>query len=139
MRGKFPPLFDKLANMTAEDRAKALAADPHFQRMPPERQAQLRDNLERFANMTPEQQALMRDRFEIFNSMPLENREHVREIFPLWKKSPEDRRQAMREELRGLREMSPADREKRLADPEFQKNYSAREQLLLKELSGSIR
>ncbi len=139
MRGKFPPLFDKLASMTAEDRGKALAADRHFQHMPPDRQAQVRENLERFANMTPEQRQLFRDRFDFVHSLPPENRERIREIFPVWRKLPEDRRQAVREELHTLTAMSPADREKRLADPEFLKNYSTPEQQLLKDLSGSIR
>jgi hypothetical protein len=136
---QFPPFFDQLAKMPAEDREKALAADRHFHRMPPDRQPKVRENLDRFANMTPEQQKLLRDRFQIVASMPPENRDRIREVFPRWKKLPEDRRQAMREELHTLTAMTPADREKHFATAEFQKTYSPQEQQLLKDLAGLSR
>ena len=118
--------------MPAADREKALQANPHFQRMPPERQQQVRQNLERYANMPPEQQQVMRERADIFNRLPPESRQRLREVFPQWRKLSEDRRTAMLEEFRGLASKSPADREKRFADPEFQKTFSPDEQRLLK-------
>lgn len=139
MRGKFPPFFDELAKMSPEDRNKALEGRTQFQRMPPWRREQLREQLERFSNMTPEQRQMMRDRFTIMQSMAPENRDRIREVFPRWRKLPEERQQAMREEFRALSEKSAVDREKRFADPEFQKAFSPQEQKLLKDLSGLIK
>jgi hypothetical protein len=138
-RHGFPPMFDKLAAMSPEERNKALESDPRFLRLSPERQAQMRAHVERYAAMTPQQRQQMRDRFDIVNSMPPENRDRIREIFPRWKRLPPDRQQAMREEFHSLSTMSQADREKRFADPEFQKAFNPREQQLLKDLAGSIR
>lgn len=138
-RGGFPPMFDALANMSPEERNQALESDPKFSRLPPERQAQIRQNLERYSAMTPEQRQLMRDRFDIVNSMPPQNRDRIREVFPRWRQLPADRQQAMREEFHSLARMSAADREKRFADPEFQKSFAPREQQLLKDLAGSLR
>src|SRR5208282_812841 len=64
-RGGFPPMFDTLAKMSPEERNKALESDPNFSRLPPQRQAQLRERLERYSAMTPEQRQSMRDRFDI--------------------------------------------------------------------------
>lgn len=135
----FPPLFEQLAKLPPEERMKALENDPRFKRMPPERQAQIRQNLERYTAMTPEQQQLFQDRFDILNNMPLQNRDRIREVFPRWRQLPADRRQAMHTEFQSLSAMSPADREKRFADPEFQKTYSPKEQQLLKDLAGLLK
>jgi len=89
--------------------------------------------------MTPEQRQSMRDRFDIVNSMAPQNRDRIREVFPLWKQLPADRQQAMRGEFHSLARMSAADREKRFADPEFQKSFPPREQQLLKDLAGSLK
>jgi len=138
-RGGFPPMFDALAKMSPEERNKALDSDPHFTRLPPERQAQMRDRLERYSAMTPEQRQQMRDRFDIVNGMPPQNRDRIREVFPRWRQLPAERQQAMREEFHSLSRMSATDREKRFADPEFQKAFAPREQQLLKDLAGSLR
>jgi hypothetical protein len=81
----------------------------------------------------------MRDRFDIVNSMAPQNRDRIRGVFPRWKQLPPERQQAMREEFHSLAGMSAADREKRFADPEFQKAFAPREQQLLKDLAGSLR
>jgi hypothetical protein len=88
--------------------------------------------------MTPEQQQAMRDRFTIMNGMPPAGRDRMREVFPSWRKLPEDRRKVVTEEFRAMKAMSPAEREKRFADPEFQKTYSPQEQRVLKGLSGLL-
>jgi hypothetical protein len=137
--GGFPPMFDQLAKMSPEERNKALESDPHFNRMPPQRQAQIREHLERYSAMTPEQRRQMRDRFDIVNSMAPQNRDRIREVFPRWKQLPADRQQAMREEFHALSGMSAADRERRFNDPEFQKAFAPKEQQLLKDLASSLR
>ena len=139
MRGAFPPAFDAMAKMTPDQREKALAAAPHFSKMPPERQAEVRQRLERFSAMTPEQQQLMRDRFTIMNGMSPAGRERMREVFPQWRSLPEDRRKAMLDEFRTMSDKPLAEREKRFADPDFQKQYSPKEKQLLKDLAELLR
>ena len=86
-----------------------------------------------------DERAKLRQRWDILNRLSPEGRQRVREIFPHYNQLPDDRRKAVHEEFHSLRDLSPAERERRLASPEFQKSFSPAEQQLLKDLAGLLR
>jgi hypothetical protein len=137
-RPPFPPFFEQLAKLPPEDRRKALEADQHFQRMPAEQQVKIRQSLESFANMSEEQRATIRNRWAIMNERTPEEQQRIRENFRRWNQIPEERRPALHQEMHVLRGLTPAERDKRFATPEFQKNFSPVEQSMLKDMSGMV-
>src|ERR1700681_2449476 len=106
------PAVQRLLNMTPEEREKALA------RLPPERRAQIEQRLNRLAQLPPEQLAELQRRYQAFQSLP------------------RDRQDAVRLELQSLRALPPRLRQRRLASPGFQREYSPEEQRLLRESMG---
>jgi hypothetical protein len=111
-RGIPGPAVQRLLNMTPEEREKALA------RLPPERRAQIEQRLNRLAQLPPEQRAELQQRYQAFQSLP------------------RDRQDAVRLELQSLRALPPRLRQRRLASPGFQREYSPEEQRLLRESLG---
>jgi len=106
------PVVQRLLSMTPEEREKALA------RLPPERRAQVEQRLNRLAQLPPEQRAELQQRYQAFQSLP------------------RDRQDAVRLELQSLRALPPRLRQRRLASPGFQREYSPEEQRLLRESLG---
>ena len=106
------PAVQRFMNMTPEQREKALA------RLPPERRAQVEQRLNRLAQLPPEQRAELQQRYQAFQSLP------------------RDRQDAVRLELQSLRALPPRLRQRRLASPGFQREYSPEEQRLLRESLG---
>ena len=138
-RPPFPPWFDDLSKMSPEDRKKALEDNPGFRQLPPERQEEVRRRLEDFSATSPNRRATMRDRWGTMSGLSEEGRQRVRDVFPRWNQLPEDRRKAIGDEFRAMRGRTAADRERRFADPEFQKTFSPTEQQLLKDLTGLLK
>lgn len=138
-RPPFPPLFDELSKLPPAERQKALEANPAYQRMSPDKQAMLRKRMEDYAALSEEQKAKFRNRWAIMNDRSPEEQQRIRETFRRWSQIPEDRRPALHEEMHILRGLGPAEREKRFASPEFQKNFTAPEQGLLKDMAAMVR
>ncbi len=135
----FPRWFDDLANMSPEDREHALQDNPRFQKLPPERQEEIRKRLQHYSEIPPERRAQMRERWDVMESLTPEGRQKIREVFPRWRGLEPERRKAVGDEFRALRGMTAAERERRLASPEFQKTFSPEEQQVLKDLSALLR
>jgi hypothetical protein len=107
-----PGPAQRFMNMTPEERERALA------RLPPERRAQIEQRLNRLAQLPPEQREELQRRYQAFRSLP------------------QDRQDAVRLELQSLRALPPRLRQRRLASPGFQREYSPEEQRLLRESLG---
>ena len=134
-RAPFPPFFEQLAKLPPQERRKALDSESRFQKMPADQQEKIRQSLDNFAGMSEEERARFRERWAIMNNRSPEEQQRIREGFQRWNQIPRERHTALREELRTLRNLSPTDREKRIASPEFQKSFSPAEQHLLKDMS----
>ena len=102
-------VLQRLAEMTPEQRQKALA------RLPPERRERVEQQLNRLDQLPPEQRARVLERYDIFQGLP------------------RDRQGVVRGELQALRKMPLRQRRARLNSPEFQQTFSPEEQRLLRE------
>ena len=130
--------FEKLRELPPDEQAKVLENDAHFQRLSPERQQQIRDNLNRWNAATPEQKQTLRQREEIVQSLSAAQREQLRQVFPRWRQLSSDRQQAVMQAFRKLRDLPPAGREKFMASPEVQQEFSPEERDILTSLKGLL-
>lgn len=103
------PVLQRLANMTPEQRERALS------KLAPARRAYVEEQLNRLGNLSPEQRARLLQRYDEFQGLP------------------RDRQQAVRSELQALRKLPTPQLRERLHSPEFQQNFSPEEQRLLRE------
>jgi hypothetical protein len=103
------PVLQRLAQMTPEQRQKALA------RLPPERRERVEQQLSKLDQLPPEQKARVLERYDAFQGLP------------------RDRQGAVRAELQALRKMPVPQRRLRLNSPEFEQSFSPEEQRLLRE------
>lgn len=103
------PALQRLANMSPEQRQKALS------RLPPERRGRIEEQLNRLGNLPPDQRAKLLQRYDEFQGLP------------------RDRQAAVRSELQALRKLPTPQLRQRLNSPEFQQNFSPEEQRLLRE------
>ncbi len=90
------PVLQRLAQMTPEQRQKALA------RLAPERRERLEQQLNKLDQLPPEQKARVLERYDAFQGLP------------------RDRQGAVRAELQALRKMPVRQRRLRLNSPEFE-------------------
>ena len=103
------PVLQRLAQMTPEQRQKALA------RLAPERRARLEQQLNKLDQLPPDQKASVLERYDAFQGLP------------------RDRQGAVRAELQALRKLPVKQRRARLNSSEFEQNFSPEEQRLLRE------
>jgi hypothetical protein len=103
------PVLQRLAQMTPEQRQKALA------RLSPERRERVEQQLDKLDQLPPEQKARVLERYDAFQGLP------------------RDRQGAVRAELQALRKMPVRQRRLRLNSPEFEQAFSPEEQRLLRE------
>ena len=132
-----PGLLLRLAEKPPEEQERILRAIPRFRRFPPEVQHHFREKLQRFSAMTPEQRQRFRARYETFHRLPPEARDRIRrDLFPAWKHLSRERRRALMKKFRLLRRMRPAQRDRRFQQKNFTKQFSPREQRLLRHLAA---
>jgi len=103
------PVLQRLAQMTPEQRQKALA------RLAPERRERVEAQLKKLDQLPPEQKARVLERYDAFQGLP------------------RDRQGAVRAELQALRKIPVRQRRLRLNSPEFEQSFSPEEQRLLRE------
>ena len=125
----------KYQNLSPEQQEQALAKDPEFQKLPPERQERLRGVLRRFNSKTPEERQRMLERMQTFGHLTPEQQERARALFARFRNLPEERRHMVRRALRNLREMEPQQRSQVLGSEKFRSAFSAEEMEVLKGMS----
>ncbi len=121
-------------NQPLQEQERALRNDPSFRQLSPERQQQLVNRLRDFNSRPPEQRQRMLERMETFEHLPQPQRERLRSLYGEMRGLPESRRMAVRQAARQLGGMHPADRERLLHSPQFQRNFSPQEQNLVRGL-----
>jgi hypothetical protein len=108
-----------------------------FQSLPPQRQAQIRQNLENWNRLSPTERNALRDRARILEQMSPQQRLYLqRVLLPEWQQLPPQRRQMINGRLHTLQGMSPADRQAALADPQFMRGLSPEEQSMVRDLNS---
>jgi len=133
-----PGFFQKLRELPPDEQAKVMENDARFQSLPPERQQQIRENLNRWNAATPEEKETLRQREEIVQSLSAAQRDRLRQVFPRWRQLPPDRQQAVMQAFRKLRDLPSAGRDKFLASPEVEQQFSPEEREILTSLKGLL-
>jgi hypothetical protein len=127
-----PGLPQRLLQMTPEERERAL------EKLPPDKQAQLRERLARLDALPQRQKDQMARQARGLDSLPLEKRKVVVQQLTAFNKLPKDRILPMRQELTRLIKMPEDQRNARLASDDFKKLYSPEEQSILGDLSQNL-
>ncbi len=125
----------KNQNLPPQEQEKALRNDPTFKQLPQEKQQRLMERLRDFNSRPPEQRQRILERMETFEHLPQPERQRLRSFYGQMRDLPDDRRMAVRQAVRQLNGMSPAERERMLNSPQFQRRFSPQEQNLVRGLS----
>jgi len=121
--------LDRWNRMSPEQREKSLA------KLPPERQAQVRERLERFNRLPKDEQDRQRQHYERFSRLSPEKQEQLRHQVLAYKQLPPERRPAISREISQLRRMTPAELAARFESDEFNETYSPSERQMLRDLT----
>jgi hypothetical protein len=136
LMGLPPKWVDRLQSMSPQEQERFMRNNERFKNLLPERQEQIRRRLQNWNRMTPEQQAEFRRREQILEQMTPEQRRSVnQDLLPRWKQLPPERKQAIQRHLGALRNLTEAEREAKLNDPNFVRGLSPEEQQMLRDLS----
>jgi uncharacterized protein DUF3106 len=119
-------------DLPLQEQEKKLQSDPSFQALPPERQQQLKNRLQRFNSMPPDQQERVLRRMETWEHLPPEKQQEAMGIFDRMKSMPPDRRSMMRSAYRNLEGMSPEERQRVMESDRFKAMFNDDERDLLK-------
>jgi hypothetical protein len=129
-----PPInaIDQWNSMSPKQRERAL------QKLPPERQKRIREQIDRFNSLPPEERERLRARYQRFSALPPETQDNMRREMRKFRDLPPERRSALGREMRRLREMPEADRQARVDSEEFRSRYSPEEREMLQDLSENL-
>jgi predicted Fe-S protein YdhL (DUF1289 family) len=124
--------------ITAVDRWNAMNPKQRerlLTKMPPERQKQFLDKVEKFNALPKEEQQLARERYARLSNLPPEQQQVVRRDIARLNNLPPARRQAISQEFLKLRKMSESERNAYLASPEFRDKFYPAEQQMIGNLT----
>ena len=109
-----------------------------FQNLPPDRQAQIRKNLENWNSLTPAQRDAIRERAEILERMTpaAEAISARRHCCPNGRRCHRSGGRRSTARLRVLQTMGPAAQQAALADPKFMQGLNPDEQSMLRDLNS---
>jgi len=135
--GARPPLnpynvVDRWNAMNPRQRERLLA------KMPPERQKQLLDKVEKFNALPKQEQQMARERYDRLRKLPQEEQQVVLRDIRRFNNLPPGRQQAMNQEFLKLRQMSESERAEYLASSEFKDKFYPNEQQMIGNLSKVI-
>jgi|SRR5215469_219857 len=119
----------RLLQMTPEQRELAL------EKFPPDRQAQIRERLERLDSLPLKQRQRMIRQYQMLASLPPEKQILVRRQIQAFNRLPEERKQVVGVEMQKLRKMPELQREARIASEEVKSRFTQAEQQMLADIS----
>ena len=122
-------------DLPLDQQLKLLEGDPHFKKLPPERQNELRDRLKKFNSLPPEKRAQALQRMEFLAKLTPQQRQQLRDANQQLKVLPPERQVAVHKALRHLRQMPPAERQQVIQSDRFKTTFSDQEQKLISQLS----
>jgi len=111
--------------MTPADREKEI------QKLPPDRQEKVRQQLQRYDQLPAERKALLQRLWDL----PQGRRQQVRQSMQDFQTQPPERKRVMWQQLQKVHEMEPGEREVYFDSPEFKSQYSKDEQEIMKNMS----
>lgn len=120
---------DRWNAMNPKQRQKLLA------KMPPDRQKQFLEKVEKFNALPKDEQQLARERYDRLSKLPAEERQTVLGDIRRLNNLPPGRRQALNGEFLKLRQMSESERATYLASSEFKEKFYPTEQQIIGNLS----
>jgi len=119
-------------DLPLQEQEKKLQSDPNFQALPPERQQQLKNRLERFNSLPPDQRDRVLKRMETWEHLPPQKQQEAIGIYDRMKSLPQDRRTMMRSAYHNLETMSPQEQQRVMESDRFKSMFSDNERDLLK-------
>jgi hypothetical protein len=119
----------RLLQMTPEQRERAL------EKFPPERQAQIRQGLERLDSLPPQQKQRRIRLYQMLVALPPEKQLLVRRQIQAYNRLPPERKQVVAPEMRKLDRMPEDERQARLASDEFKNKFTPAEREMLAVIS----
>lgn len=125
-------VVQQLMRMTPEQRERAL------EKLPPARQAQIRQRLQQFDNLPKQEQERRLRLGEIFANLPPEKQDLVRRQIMAFNQLPDDRRQQVRAAFERLRRLPASERQARLSSEPFRNRFTPTEQQMLADLSENL-
>jgi Protein of unknown function (DUF3106) len=121
--------IERLFAMSPEQRERVL------EKLPPARQAALRQRFEQFDKRPPEERARLLQMWKKLESLSPEKRELLTHQMQAFNALPDDRRVELRRALNDLSKLSPEEREQRLESEDFKSRFSATELQMLSDLA----
>jgi len=125
-------VVQQLIQMTPEERERAL------EKLPPQRQAQIRQRLQQFDSLPKQQQERRLAQLRQLASLSPETQALVRRQMQAFNQLPDDRKQVVGPEMQRLRRMSESERQARIASERFQNRFSPAEQQMMSDISGNM-
>jgi hypothetical protein len=126
----------RMRAMPPAQREKFFQNSPAFHNLPPEKQARIRQQFERWDRMTPAQRQDQVQKENNWRSLSPEQKTHIRnDVLPAWKQMSPERQQAVQRRLQVLQNMPESARNERLNDPKFTEGMSDEDKATLRDLS----
>ncbi|HEY3769026.1 MAG TPA: DUF3106 domain-containing protein [Candidatus Angelobacter sp.] len=122
-------------NLPPDQQLRLLENEPAFRRLPPARQAVLRERLRKFNSLPPEKQNQALQRMEFLARLSPDQRKQLRDASQQLQTLPPDRQVAVHKAVRHLRQMSPEERQQVIQSDRFRSTFSAPEQKLISQLA----
>lgn len=124
-----PRQVEEFMRMSPEEREREIS------KLPPARQARLRERLQEYDRMTPAQKERLQRQWERLSQLSPERQQEVRQSVRDFTELPQERRQAMRRELARVQRLSPDERKDYFKSPEFTSQFSPEEQKIMKNMN----
>jgi len=117
-----------------DQQKRALENDPTFRRLPPQRQQQLEDRLQRFDSLPKERQQQVLRRMETWEHLTGQQKQQFRSVDSQFRSLPPERQNAVRNAIQTLRAMPPDARDRAIRSGRFS-NFSPQERQILNNAS----
>ncbi|GEM_PF-2141539 len=125
-------IVQQLIRMTPEQRERAI------EKLPLERQAQIRENLRRFDRLPKAEQERRLRVVEMFAQLPPEKQDLVRRQIQAFNHLPDDRRRLVSAAFQRLRRMPESERQTRLESQAFRNRFTPEEQQIIADLAENL-
>ncbi|HEY2845037.1 MAG TPA: DUF3106 domain-containing protein [Bryobacteraceae bacterium] len=125
-------VVQQLMRMTPEERERAL------EKLPPQRQALIRERLEKFDRLPKAEQERRLRLGEIFANLPPDKQDLVRHQIQAFNQLPDDRRRLVGAAFQRLRRLPESQRRELLASERFRSRFSSAEQQMIADLSENL-
>ena len=123
---------ERLSQMTPEQRERIL------EQLPPQRQAQMRQALERFDRLPPAARERISRQVQSLTALPPAQQRTINQAIFSLNHLPEDRKGPVGKELRSLLNLPPEERTAVLASDDFKKRFSPEEQKIVSDLATNL-